>query len=464
MPRISIVIPSYNHDRFIDRAIQSALNQTYQDMEILITDDGSNDRSISIIKEFSDPRIQLTCFHTNRGASTAMNHCIKHASGEFIAVLNSDDEFLPDKLAQQVSFLDEHPDIGAVFSYATIIDENNHEVEDEGHFYKRVFVQENRTRFAWLKRFFFQGNCLCHPSVLIRKECYDNVGLYDERLAHVPDLDFWIRLCAMYDIHIIPENLVRFRIHRDETNASGYRPEVIKRSGVEIAQILKNYLSSQITNHFREIFLTSDENDIFDTELVPYYIARLALQQDHVAYQYFGIDTLYRVFSLPEIVQKIAEKHQMHFADLLQITGQHDVLSTYKIEQLRHQFHDTQNRLEHKAAHLNNIVSERDQTISHLTTRLAERDQVVVSTTASVTERDQTISHLTTRLAERDHTVDDMIVHLNRQDQIIAELQTKAAEQHNTIENLRNSRSARFARKVRFYLNRVKALIPLRRP
>jgi glycosyltransferase involved in cell wall biosynthesis len=154
MPKVSVIIPSYNHEKYVREAIQSVLEQTYQDFEIVITDDGSRDRTVSIIKSFTDPRIKLFYFPKNRGAAVAVNHCIAEASGEFIALLNSDDAFVPKKLEKQVEFLDKNPKIGAVFSYAQFIDEDSKDITNTEHHYAKVFLQQNRSRFEWLNYFF----------------------------------------------------------------------------------------------------------------------------------------------------------------------------------------------------------------------------------------------------------------------------------------------------------------------
>ncbi|MGB8687985.1 MAG: glycosyltransferase, partial [Microcoleus sp.] len=85
MPKVSVVMASYNHEKFVAETIQSVLDQTYQDFEFIITDDGSPDRTVDVIKKFADPRIKLFCFPQNQGACTAMNNCINEAKGEYIA-------------------------------------------------------------------------------------------------------------------------------------------------------------------------------------------------------------------------------------------------------------------------------------------------------------------------------------------------------------------------------------------
>ncbi len=98
---------------------------------------------------------------------------------------------------------------------------------------QQTFSQPNRDRTAWLRQLLLKGNCLCHPSAMVRAGAYDEVGLYDECMAQLPDLDMWIRICLRYDIWVIQERLTLFRLLDHERNASGNRPEVRVRCAVE---------------------------------------------------------------------------------------------------------------------------------------------------------------------------------------------------------------------------------------
>jgi hypothetical protein len=228
-PLVSVVVASYNHAPFVQDCLRSALSQGIDDLEILVTDDGSTDATAQHVAALGDPRIHLHAFEQNRGACLAMNDALRRSRGRYIAVLNSDDLFLPGKLRRQIDFLEHNPQVGAVFGWPSFIDEQGQPFHDPAHKDHAVFHQPNRGRHQWLRHFFDQGNALCHPTALLRREVYQNVGLYDPRLAQVPDLDQWIRVCMRYDIHVLPEPLTAFRIRSGQQNASGARPEVVRR-------------------------------------------------------------------------------------------------------------------------------------------------------------------------------------------------------------------------------------------
>ena len=153
-PTVSVIIPSYNHEKYIRQCIQSVLDQTFQDFEIIITDDGSSDRTVEIIETFTDPRIKIYRNYINKGASVATNNCILNSHGKYIAMLSSDDIWFPEKLDIQVNFLEKHQDISVVFSKVEWIDQDNKLIR--GFLpYKQVFNVSNRTRFEWLRHFFW---------------------------------------------------------------------------------------------------------------------------------------------------------------------------------------------------------------------------------------------------------------------------------------------------------------------
>ncbi len=288
-PRVSVVVASYNHAKFIEDALGSVLSQTYQDFEIVVVDDGSTDDSVERIRALSDKRISLATLSPNMGACIALNRAIRASRGEFIAVLNSDDEFLPEKLERQVHFLDANAGVAAVFGWPELMDEDGAPFGDSTHKDYTVFRVANRPRTAWLRHFFDQGNCLCHPTLMIRRECYVDIGLYDARLAQVPDLDYWVRLSKRHAIHVLPEVVTRFRIRSNLQNASAARPETIIRDAWERRQVLNHFVSLG-TEDFQLAFPEYSGR----REPVARLLAERALELGMPFYRAFALDELFR--------------------------------------------------------------------------------------------------------------------------------------------------------------------------
>lgn len=252
-PRVSVVMPSYQHGDFIGDAVASVLAQTFSDLELIVVDDGSKDSSRTVISSIEDGRLRPVFLTENQGACEAMNIGIRRASGEFIAVCNSDDMWEPHKLCMQVQFLNEHPDVSAVFSDVRWLDQSGADIpsEDLPNF-SSVFSQKNRSRFAWQRSLVERGNCLCHPSVLIRKSVYDSVGLYNNYLRQLPDYDMWLRVVQKFEIHVMAERLVRFRIHTGNTSTPN--PVSQARTWAEHALIAKAFFGDLDAENFYSAF------------------------------------------------------------------------------------------------------------------------------------------------------------------------------------------------------------------
>lgn len=323
-PTVSVIIPSYNHGRFIRQCIQSVLDQTFQDFEIIITDDGSSDRSVEIIEEFVDPRIKLFKHLVNKGASVAANNCIINSSGKYIAMLSSDDVWYPEKLEVQVKYLEAHPEISIVFGKADWIDVSGNLLM-AGFPYKNIFDVKNRTRFEWLRHFFKVGNCLCHPCSLIRKEHYLEVGLLDPSFANLPDFDLWVRFCLKHDIHILDQPLIYFRRINEQENASGDNISSRIRNRFEYKQILTHYLSIQDPNELLLVFPEIARYGEVSAEIIPYFLSRIAMDSGIDFKMSWGLDNIYTLLKNEATAQKLEEQCGFTHLDFIRFAGQYDV-------------------------------------------------------------------------------------------------------------------------------------------
>ena len=207
---VSVIIPCYNHEKYIYKAIQSILNQTYTNIEVLVADDCSSDSSVNEINRIQDPRLKKFFFTENHGTIYTLNYLIKQCSGQYIAALGSDDCFAPDKIEKQLLVFKTNPSLGAVFTWAEIIDENDKPYSGDD-FKPAVFEQENRTQGQWLRFFFEHGNRLCHPSALVKTSVYEDIGLYRTPYRQLHDFELWVRMLLKYPIHVIPERLTYYR-------------------------------------------------------------------------------------------------------------------------------------------------------------------------------------------------------------------------------------------------------------
>jgi glycosyltransferase involved in cell wall biosynthesis len=219
--KISVIIPSYNHEKYIGQAIDSVLAQTFTDFELLIADDCSKDNSREIIKKYKDERIVTYYPEKNLGAVPILDFLISKSKCNYIALLNSDDYWLPEKLEMQYDIMEKDITLGACFTWADMIDEKGRVLTKNDVPYADIFKQRNKKQGDWLRYFFFNSNCICHPSMLIRKEVYSKLGSYKRYLCLIPDYEMWIRLIKNYPIYMIEKNLVVHRRHlADGSNTS----------------------------------------------------------------------------------------------------------------------------------------------------------------------------------------------------------------------------------------------------
>ena len=324
MPTVSVILTSYNHEKYLQSSIDSVLAQTYTDFELVIVDDASTDRSWEIIESYQDPRI-VKIRHAENLLFYA-NHTIQNLTrGAYIAILHSDDIWEPEKLEQQVAFLDTHPECGATFSWARIIDEDGEPYLDETNYYFSIFSQPNRTRHEWLNFFFHNGNALCHPSVLIRRQCYEECGYYRDGLAQLPDLDMWMRVCLKYDIFVIPQKLLRFRLRRHEANSSGNRRDTRIRYDTEFYQLLDNYILTLSFYELTLIFPAVGRYDRAELSNVRFAFAMYCLSaQGHQSAKAYAINLLFALMRDPATREVLQSSYGFTHREFLKITGEQE--------------------------------------------------------------------------------------------------------------------------------------------
>jgi glycosyltransferase involved in cell wall biosynthesis len=326
--QVSVVLTSYNHAKYLKEAIDSVLEQTFSDFELIIWDDASTDESWQIITSYSDKRIKPFRNDVHRRALWGMNKAISEiAAGEYIAIHHSDDVWEPQKLEKQVAFLDSHPEIGAIFSNASIINENGQIFESSLHIYDKIFDQPNRTRYAWLNHFFCQGNVLCHPSVLIRKTSFEDSQPYRYGLGLLADLDLWVRLCLRHDIFVMPEKLIRYRVRANRMNASTDALARIRRP-FEFLQVLNNYKRIATPEELVKIFPMAEpyvKPEGFDLEFALGMVA-LELKPYQVT-ELFGLNLLFEALNDPGRAQILDELYGFSNKDFVPLTVKHDVFS-----------------------------------------------------------------------------------------------------------------------------------------
>ena len=208
-PRVSVVIPAHNHESYVGEAIQSVLDQSFADFELIIINDGSTDHTEEEILKFRDPRIRYVA-QENRGLSVTLNRGVELARGDYFNFLPSDDTFYPEKLEVQLRAFEEDPDLGVLFAYPRIVDAGGQEIEDRAVAGWPIVPFETKEEiFPAL----FERNFLSAPTALIKTDCLRKVGGFDPFLRYAQDYDLWMRILKFYGARLLKQPLVTYRWH-----------------------------------------------------------------------------------------------------------------------------------------------------------------------------------------------------------------------------------------------------------
>lgn len=209
-PRVSVVIPAFNSAAYIGCALRSVLEQTYRDYEVIVVDDGSTDDTKTVVSGLLGPIRYLS--QRNQGPAAARNAGVAAAAGELICFLDADDSWLPEKLAIQTRFMDQHPAVGLLFADAE-------EYDEQGvHCASLVSTSDGTGEFAagsasipQAFRKLLEANFIPTSTVMIRRACFDETGVFDVTLKGPEDRDMWTRIAARFPIAFVPAVLGRKR-------------------------------------------------------------------------------------------------------------------------------------------------------------------------------------------------------------------------------------------------------------
>lgn len=255
MSLISVIIPAYNAEKTIQETIGSVLQQTFTDFEIIVVDDGSSDSTVDVVSNITDSRVKVIA-GSHAGASASRNLGFVRSMGEFVAFLDADDIWTPDKLEAQLAALKNNPKAYVAYSWTNFIDEEGKFLRKGsratciGNVYDKILVAN------------FLGN---GSNVLIKREAIETVGGYDESLSAGQDRDLYIRLAAQYEFVVVPspQNLYRVSqksISSNITNSQVARLQVIEKAFENAPGSLKYLKRLSLSNHYKYHTLKALEN------------------------------------------------------------------------------------------------------------------------------------------------------------------------------------------------------------
>lgn len=256
-PKISIIVPVYNGEKYLGQALDSALNQTYNNIEIIIVDDGSTDHSASIAKKYLKKHPNIITYYKkkNGGVSSALNYGIKHMSGDYFAWLSHDDLMLPMHIARLVEWVSyEGHEYDIPFTSFRMIDENSNLLLAPT-IDAQIFCSDFKISYTKNLLSLIEGE-INGGSVLIPKKAFKECGYFDEKLRISQERDFWSRLIRHYHFINIPFDTACIRTHKNQVTNTN--PNVINETNTKSLEILDNITTDE------KIALFGDEISFYE--------------------------------------------------------------------------------------------------------------------------------------------------------------------------------------------------------
>ncbi|MGF1889879.1 glycosyltransferase [Photobacterium profundum] len=262
-PLVSIVLPVYNAEFFLKETIDSIINQSYKNIEIIIINDGSKDKSLDIIKQYDDCRI-LLIDQENMGLSRTLNKAILISKGDYICRIDADDICHLDRISRQIKCFEDDSNLVLVGSNVVYIDKNSLEI---GYSYSTL---SDRT----LKNKLKLGNCIFHPSVMLSKSAVIKAGMYDENVnMFFEDYLLWLKLQKEGNFKVLSDYLVYYRVH-DESISSNTPKEAFKYLHLYIKNGSLNSIQLNELNKLKEITNNVKDRRTMGFITKSYHVAR----------------------------------------------------------------------------------------------------------------------------------------------------------------------------------------------
>lgn len=239
-PLISVVMSTYNEEAYIEEALNSILNQTIQDFELIIYDDCSTDGTVGKLRSFQDARIRLICNETNCGLTQNLNKGLRIARGRFIARMDGDDRSEPTRFEKQIQFMEAHPEVYLISCHARNFGESD--------LVNRIKGDSDALQCRMLIRPVF-----AHPGFMMRRELIEEGFWYDESFRTAQDYEFAVRVAKEHEIGMVPEILLHYRVHKKQISNTANGNQITNADRVRQMQLQELQIS-----------LSEEERRIYD--------------------------------------------------------------------------------------------------------------------------------------------------------------------------------------------------------
>lgn len=333
-PMVSIVLNVYNGAAYLRDCVESVLAQTFSDWELIVVDDASTDTTPEILASFQDPRIHVYRNCVRHHICFTCNVALSHSTGRWIAHIDHDDLWTPDKLEKQIAYVTAHPEVGACFTFADIIGPDGKTIEGPPQIW-RYFHTTFPDQRSWGRHLFYEGNALCHSSSLVRK---DLIGVYNLFLRQLHDYDLWCQLVGKTRFYVLPEELVHYRWEERPEKGSAATPDNMMRTYNEYV-IAKERLLSRLTDEQLVAWFGSDFRCLDAATPLELQIERAFLlcgcSQTDSPVTATGLEALERVMRQPGALEVLEQRYHFTLFQLYDMTAQRAFYQPALMEWLR---------------------------------------------------------------------------------------------------------------------------------
>lgn len=387
---VSVLMCTYNRESCLKRAIDSVLNQTYKDFEFIIIDDGSTDGTEGLIKEYQDSRIKYFKLDRNSFYCYAANKGLEHCTGEYVAFMNSDDIWLPEKLEKQVRLMDEEKKYGACFTRIYLVDDEGNAVSEESQsmvdlFDKKYFSQKEC--FVTLMK---DGNFLCHPSALVRRCILKETGNFNLLYRQLADYDLWMRMASKTEMYVLEDRLVKFLWDtKEKKQISMSTEENTIRTLNELVLIRKNVIEELTDEEFKKYFLEEFVNPSSESHLELEFEKAFFLMKcmsEAPELKVAGMEKMEQVLRLPGAMEVLREHFELDIFDIYQWNKEH----MYKTPWLLHDYSETKQQLEY----YKEMANQKDEYIVQQKKQLEKQNTIIEQQQSGLENERQKLTEL----------------------------------------------------------------------
>jgi glycosyltransferase involved in cell wall biosynthesis len=309
-PLISVIVTTYNHEKYIGEAVASVVGQTFGDVEVVVIDDGSTDRTGEIVRSFAYPRVRYL-HQPNQGPSVATTTAVAACRGTYLAFMSGDDVLHPDRLRKQLEAYRQGP-TRVLFSGVEYIDDDGRPLA--GEFYQETVSESHPTRAQLLERMFCSRLGVFGVTAFTELRVIRECGPDDPALFQTQDYSRWIGLLKKYEFEILPDRLYRFRIRTGWENLSGPQPEKQIRARTEMYLVMKSFFEGMPTELFRESFRAHLIRPEFTSETEKACEQGfLYLHSSEPLNQLIGVERLHALLHDPQARELLKRTYQFDF-------------------------------------------------------------------------------------------------------------------------------------------------------